>query len=307
MVDVRNLDLSTTVLGQPISFPVMIAPTGVHKHGHPDGELATCKAAGAAGTLMSLGTGGSYSIEAVKDVSSGPLWFQIYHCGRNLSEMLVRRAEAAGYSAICITVDVPVQGLGKEKDRRNGFKPLIGLELANFVGEKGGIGLIPGAPESSQWVRPPQQPVTWEEVAWFRSLTSLPIVLKGIMTAEDAADCVRHGIEGIVVSNHGGRVLDGVQGTAEVLPEIVDAVNGRCEVYLDGGVRRGTDVLKALALGARAVLIGRPFWYGLAVDGEAGVRNILEILRSELRHAAAFAGRPTIASIDRSLVKITAI
>jgi isopentenyl diphosphate isomerase/L-lactate dehydrogenase-like FMN-dependent dehydrogenase len=307
LIDVRSRDLSTTVLGERISFPVMIAPTGVHGRAHPDGEVATARAAGSAGTLMSLGTGATCSIEDVAAVATGPLWFQLYHCGDDLTEMLIRRAEAAGYSAICVTVDVPVQGTGKERDRRNEFKPLIGVELANFVGERAGLGLVHGEPRSSQWVRPPIRPVTWEKIAWLRSLTRLPIVLKGIMTWEDAKLCAEHGIDGILVSNHGGRVVDSVAATIEVLPEVVDAAGGACEVYLDGGIRRGSDALKALALGARAVLIGRPFWYGLAVAGEEGVRAVLEILRRELDEAMMFCGKSCIAEIDRSVVSVPTV
>jgi 4-hydroxymandelate oxidase len=303
MVDVRKRDLRTTVLGQEISFPVMIAPTGVHGRAHPDGEIATARAAGAAGTLMALGTGATCSIEDVAAVATGPLWFQLYHCGVELTEMLLRRAEAAGYAAVCITVDVPIQGTGKERDRRNEFRPLIGLELANFVGERAGLGLIPGAPETSQWVRPPIRPLTWADIPWLRSLTRLPIVLKGIMTWEDARLCVEYGIDGIVVSNHCGRVTDGLAATIEALPEVADAAGGACEVYLDGGIRRGGDVLKALALGARTVMIGRPFWWGLAVAGEAGVRAVLEILRRELDEAMMFCGKSSVAAIDRSLVQ----
>lgn len=304
LVDVRQRDTATTVLGRSISFPVMIAPTGVHKRAHADGELATARAAGAAGTLMSLGTGGTCSIEQIAAAASGPLWFQLYHCGEDLTEMLLRRAEAAGYAAICVTVDVPIQGTGKERDRRNEFKPLIGVELANFIGEIAGLGLVAGDPQSSQWVRPPIRPVTWAMIGWLRSLTSLPIVLKGIMTWEDAKLAVEHGIDGVIVSNHGGRVIDSVPATIEVLPEVVDAAGGALEVYLDGGVRRGSDVLKALALGARAVLIGRPFWYGLAVAGEEGVRKVLEILRREFDEAMLFCGKTCVAEIDRSVVRL---
>jgi 4-hydroxymandelate oxidase len=199
---------------------------------------------------------------------------------------------------------VPVQGTGKERDRRNEFRPLIGVELANFVGERAGLGLVAGDPQTSQWVRPPIRPVTWAMIGWLRSLTKLPIVLKGIMTGEDARLAAEHGIDGIVVSNHGGRVIDSVQGTIEVLPEVVDGAGGALEVYLDGGIRRGSDVLKALALGARAVLVGRPFWYGLAVAGEAGVLEVLEILRRELDEAMMFCGKTSVAEVDRSVVRL---
>ena len=306
--DVAERDLSVTVLGRLISFPVMIDPTGPQRTVHPDGELATARAAGAAGTIMALSTASSYAIEEVAGAATGPLWFQLYHYGNELTPMLIERAEAAGYCALCVTADVPAGTMGHhsfvfDRERRGGYRRQLGVEFANFTCEAAGLGLVSGTPAAMLWERPHLIPITWSEIEWFRSMTTLPIVLKGIMTAEDAKMAVEHGIEAIIVSNHGGRTLDCQAATIDTLPEVVQAIEGRCEVYMDGGIRRGTDVLKALALGADAVLIGRPLYWGLAVDGEAGVKRVLDILRDEMARAMAYAGRVSVASIDRSLVE----
>jgi isopentenyl diphosphate isomerase/L-lactate dehydrogenase-like FMN-dependent dehydrogenase len=203
------------------------------------------------------------------------------------AERLIRRAESAGYRALAVTVDAARWG-PKERALRSDFHLPAYLREANFIDDDPGVANVFG---------------TWETVDWLRSLTSLPIILKGILTAEDARLAVEHGVAGIVVSNHGGRQLDSVEATIDALPEVVAAVQGLCEVYLDGGIRRGTDVLKALALGARAVLLGRPVLWGLAVDGADGVYAVLELLRAELALAMALAGRPTLASIDSSVVR----
>ena len=303
LVDIQNRDLSTTVLGQKISFPVMIAPAGGHKVAHPEGELATARAASAAGTIMALSTSSNYSMEEVARAGTGPLWFQLYHRGYDLTEMLVHRAEEAGYIAICLTVDTPLPGT-KERDIRNQYVRPRGLELANFVGEQAMQGLISGTDEASDWEQPRFPTLTWSELGWLRTLTSLPLVIKGIRTAEDARLCVESGVDGILVSNHGGRQIDGTLSSVETLPEIVEAVKGQAEIYLDGGIRRGADVLRALALGARAVLIGRPLFWGLAVDGEDGVRMVLELLRQELDRAMGYCGVTNIESVNRSLVAL---
>ncbi|HZU03197.1 MAG TPA: alpha-hydroxy acid oxidase [Ktedonobacteraceae bacterium] len=286
LVDVQICDLRTTVLSTPISMPIMIAPTAFHRFAHPEGECATAQGAGNAGALMVVSTSSTFSLEDIARAASGPLWFQLYVSNRKSSERLVHRAEAAGYRAIVLTVDSPRWG-HKERSIRSGFSVPV---KANFTEEDATEELVP---------------LTWESLAWLRSLTSLPIVLKGILTAEDALLAVEHGVNGIVVSNHGGRQLDGASASVEVLPEVVEAVAGRCEVYLDGGIRRGTDVLKALALGARAVLVGRPILWGLAAKGAEGVSHVLNLLHSELELAMVLAGRPTIASIDSSLVNIS--
>lgn len=289
LVDISSCNLRTTVQGIPVSMPIIIAPTAFHCLAHPDGECATAQGAGSAATLMVASTSSTRSLEDIASAGSGPLWFQLYIHDRPSTEELVRRAVAAGYRALVVTVDSPRWG-HKERSIRSGFSLPSHLRKANFQDEDVAKGNVF---------------VTWESLDWLCSLTPLPILLKGILTAEDAALAVKHKVDGIIVSNHGGRQLDTVAPTIEVLPEIVEAVDGQCEVYLDGGVRRGTDVLKALALGARTVLVGRPALWGLAVNGAEGVRHVLEILRSELELAMQLAGRPTLASIDRSLVKLT--
>jgi isopentenyl diphosphate isomerase/L-lactate dehydrogenase-like FMN-dependent dehydrogenase len=293
LVDVRRevLDMSTSVLGVPVSMPVLIAPVALHCMAHPEGECATAQAAGRAGTLMIASTVATRTIEEIAQAASGPLWFQLYtYPSLNVAEMLVHRAEDAGYRAIVLTVDLPRLG-NREKDLRNNVTiPPAPYQEANFIGiEK----------EGQAWV-----PLTWKSIEWLRSITTLPILLKGILTEEDARLAVEHGVEGIVVTNHGGRQLDTAIPGIEALPEIVDAVVGHCEIYFDGGIRRGTDILKALALGARAVLVGRPVLWGLAVNGADGAFSVLELLRKELELAMALSGRPTLASIDRSLLRM---
>ena len=293
LVDVSAgaLNMRTTVLDTPVSMPILVAPTALHRMAHPEGECATAQGAGMANTLMIASTTATRSIEEIAQAASGPLWFQLYvYPSFQVAEKLVRRAEAAGYRAIVLTVDLPYLG-NREKDRRNNVTiPPEPFYEANFVDveEKG-----------QPWV-----PLTWESLSWLRSITSLPILVKGILTAEDAVLAVERGVAGIIVSNHGGRQLDTALASIDALPEIVEAVTGRCEVYLDGGIRRGTDILKALALGARAVLVGRPILWGLAANGAQGVFQVLEILRKELELSMALAGHPTLDSIDRTLLKI---
>jgi 4-hydroxymandelate oxidase len=291
LVDVSHCDTSTTVLGTPVSMPILVAPMALHCLAHPEGECATAQGAGVAGTLMIASTTATKNIEEIAQAATGPLWFQLYvYPSLEVAEKLVRRVEAAGYRAIVLTVDLPRLGR-REKDIRNNVTiPPSPYYEANFVDVK---------KEGQAWV-----PLTWESLSWLRSITSLPILLKGILTAEDALLAVEHGVDGIVVTNHGGRQLDTAIPSIEALPEVVEAVAGRCEVYLDGGIRRGTDILKALALGARAVLLGRPVLWGLAVNGAEGVCHVLELLRNELELDMALAGRPTLDSIDRSLVKM---
>ncbi len=291
LVDVSVIDMRTEVLGTPVAMPMLIAPTASQCVAHPEGECATAQAAGRAGTLMIASTVATRTLEEIAQAASGPLWFQLYvYPTLEVAAQLVRRAEAAGYRAIVLTVDLPRLG-NRERDRRNNIPiPPPPYEEANLAGV---------ARIGQAWV-----PLTWDSIAWLRSITTLPILLKGILTAEDARLAVEHGVAGIVVTNHGGRQLDTAIPSIEALPEIVEAVGGKCEVYLDGGIRRGTDILKALALGARAVLIGRPVLWGLAVNGAEGVYHVLELLRRELELSMALSGRPTLASIDRSLVRL---
>ncbi len=300
LVDVSTIDTRTTVLGIPVSMPILIAPSACHCMAHPQGELATARGAGAVDTLMVASTVATRSLEEIAEAATGPLWFQLYvYQDRDFTASLVKRAQAAGYRALVVTVDTPHISK-RERDIRNNFiVPPPPLVIANFRRQdtENATNLLTTRIKNSA-------SLTWDLIPWLRSLTSLPILLKGILTAEDALLAVEHGVDGIVVSNHGGRQLDGAIASIEALPEIVEAIADRCEVYLDGGVRRGVDVLKALALGAHAVLIGRPILWGLAVDGQAGVERVLKLLHGELEMAMGLAGKPTLASIDRSLVRL---
>ncbi len=303
LVDVSAVDLETVVLGQPLALPVMLAPTAFNRLAHSDGEMAAAHAAGAAGTLMVASTISTCSLEEIAAAASGPLWFQLYvYKDRELTRELVARSEAAGYKALVLTVDTPVLGR-RLRDVRNAFVLPPGISMRNFDA---------AATNAARWGTHSSfagyvhdlfdASLSWNAVEWLRSQSRLPVLVKGVLTEEDARLAVNAGVSGIIVSNHGGRQLDGVVPTIRALPEVVEAAEGRVEVLMDGGVRRGTDVLKALALGARAVLIGRAYLWGLAADGEAGVRSVLDMLRDELRLAMALAGRPTIASVDRSVL-----
>jgi 4-hydroxymandelate oxidase len=293
LVDVSNIDMRATALGTPISMPILVAPTASHKLAHPEGECATARGAGEADTIMVVSTSATSSAAEVASATTSPLWFQLYtHHSLETTGKLVQRVEAAGYRAIVLTVDSPYVSR-RERDLHNQFALGKYTHMPNFTNE--------GASASS--LARHMTDNTWETIDWLRSITPLPILLKGILTAEDALLAVERGVDGIVVSNHGGRQLDGAIASIEALPEVVGAVAGRCEVYVDGGIRRGTDVLKALALGARAVLLGRPVLWGLAVNGQEGVRHVLDLLRAELGLAMALSGRPTLESIDRSLIQ----
>jgi len=300
LVDISQRDMSTTVQGQRIPFPIMLDPTGGHGRAHPDGELATVRAAGAMGTVMILSSGSTHALEEVAKVATGPIWFQQYlYRDRGLSTQMAQRAKEAGYSALCLTLDSTVRAKRERNIRNNYSSPpspnYAGLELPEYS-----WGLSSDAPRGANALI--DRSATWPYLDWLAANTTLPLVVKGIMTGEDGRQCAEHGVKGVIVSNHGARNLDTTFATIEVLPEVVEAVDGRLEVYLDGGIRRGTDVLKALALGARAVLIGRPLFWGLAVDGAAGVQAVLQMLRDELEIAMGQCGRPTIQSIDLSLL-----
>jgi 4-hydroxymandelate oxidase len=303
LVDVSERDMSTTVLGTPVPFPVLVAPTALMRMADREGEVAAARAAAAEGTVMVLSTIASATIEEVAEAApEAPRWFQLYvHRDRELTRHLVERAVAAGYRALVVTVDAPLLGL-RDRDSRNRFATPPGVGLSNV-----GARFLPDVEEGESglfaYVKSQQDPgVTWDDIGWLRSLCDLPIVLKGIVTAEDGALASEAGVDGIVVSNHGGRQLDGTIATLDALSEVAEA-SGRCEVFLDGGVRRGSDVLKALALGARAVLVGRPVLWGLAVGGEAGARHVLHLLREDLDVAMAIAGCRTVDEITPSLVR----
>ena len=305
LVDVSSVDTKTSLFGQEISMPVILAPTAMHTLSHPEGELATCRAAAAAKIIFTLSSISTYSIEQVAETSDGPLWFQLYfHKDREVTKDLLKRVEAAGYQAVCLTVDTPTLGR-REPDIRNGLHLPPKVILRNYEPYVD-LDSLPddyrGSALAAHALTMMDPSMNWDDLAWLKSITKLPILLKGVITGEDAKRSVENGADGIIVSNHGGRQLDGVPATVEALPEIVDAVDGAFDVLIDGGIRRGTDVLKALAMGAKAVQIGRPYVWGLAADGEAGVKRVIGMVREELELAMKLAGRTSIAEIDESLV-----
>ncbi len=293
LVDVRSIDMRTTVLGTPISMPVLVAPTAYHCMAHPEGECATAQGTGRSDTIMIASSFSNRTLEEIAAVATNPLWFQLYSY-RDLqsTEKVVKRAEATGYKAIVLTADLPRLS-NRERDIRNQFVLPSHLFIANYKDVE----------QDDDYIPVPTY-LTWDAMDWLRGLTTLPIVVKGLLTAEDALIALERGADAIVVSNHGGRQLDGAIPSIEALPEIIEAVDGRCEVYIDGGIRRGTDILKALALGARAVFVGRPAIWGLAVNGADGVHSVLEILRTELELAMALSGCPSLDRITRSLVRM---
>jgi 4-hydroxymandelate oxidase len=278
-------DLAVSVLGQKLGVPFMLAPAGYHTRAHPDGELASARASAEAGSLLVLSANPGHPPEDVASASDGAKWLQTYvFRDRGETERRVKEAERLGYTAICLTLDA--HWPAKRPWRVSGGKTK-GTAPGRLAGDPSRTHADPAA--------------TWADVDALRRMTPLPIVCKGIMTAEDAVLCVDHGVAAVIVSNHGAR-LDNTLATIEVLPEVVAAVNGRAEVYVDGGIRRGADVVKALALGARAVFIGRPLFWGLAHGGAPGLASLLAVLREEIEITMMLTGRPTIASLDRTLV-----
>ena len=303
LVDVSAIDMRTTVLGTEIDLPVMLAPTAFNRLAHDEGEKAAARAAGASGTIMIGSTLSTCTLEEVASAATGPMWFQLYvYKDRALTQELVARAEASAYRALVLTVDTPLLGR-RYRDVRNRFVLPEGISMRNFEMAMTNAARWGAHSSFSAYVHDLfDATLSWDAVAWLRAQTKLPVVIKGILTEEDARLAVDAGASAIVVSNHGGRQLDGSPASVAALPEVVDAVAGRVEVLMDGGIRRGTDVLKALALGARAVCIGRPYLWALAAAGEDGVRDVLRLLREELSLAMALSGRPTLGSIDRALV-----
>jgi 4-hydroxymandelate oxidase len=301
---VEEVALATTALGQSLAMPVAIAPMAYQRLAHPDGELATAHAASAMGVPMTLSTMATASVEEVAAVAVAPLWFQLYVWrDRGATKALVERATAAGAQALVITVDAPRLGT-RRRDVDNVFALPDGLRLGNLEGL--GVAAAPPTTEGSQlsahfWLLN-DAALSWRDLEWFRAITSLPIVLKGILTAEDALLAAEHGADAVVVSNHGGRQLDGVVATLDALPEIADAVGERLEVWMDGGVRSGADVVRALALGARLVLLGRPVLWGLAVGGEQGVAGVLARLRDEIEEGLVLCGCRSPAEVTRAHV-----
>jgi 4-hydroxymandelate oxidase len=301
LADLAGAETRLTLFGQALEYPILLAPVASHGLAHPDGEKATAFGAAAMGATMVVSTQSSLTLEEIAASTTAPLWFQLYvQHDRAFTESLLRRAEAAGCRAVIVTVDAQVSA--RNREQRVGFALPPGLEAANLRGlppmppSRAGLaesdvfrGLLDGAP-------------SWKDIAWLRSLTRLPLLLKGIMSAQDARRAVAEGVDGIVVSNHGGRSLDTLPASIEALPRITGAVAGQVPLLLDGGIRRGTDVLKALALGASAVLVGRPCLHGLAVGGPVGVAHVLKILRTELEIAMALTGCARLDQVDRGVL-----
>jgi 4-hydroxymandelate oxidase len=323
LVDVSNRNLATHILGEPILMPLLIAPMAFQCLACPEGEIATARAACASGVGMVLSTLSTKSIEEVADSCytsddmtsavkpkadrSALQWFQLYiHKDRGLTSALVERAYTAGYKALCLTVDAPVLGR-RERDRHNEFALPQGMKLANLVNISG-LNIPYQAGESglfTYFARQLDPAVTWKDLEWLQSLSPLPLVIKGILRGDDATRAVEYGAKAIVVSNHGGRQLDGAIASLDALVEVIKAVEGRAEVLIDGGIRRGTDILKALALGAKAVLVGRPVLWGLAVAGEAGVAHVIDLLKDEFDVAMALSGCASVKDINDTLLTAT--
>lgn len=304
LIDVTKVDLSTNVLGFNISMPIMVAPTAMQRMAHPDGELATARATAKAGTIMTLSSWSTSSVEEVASVGPGIRFFQLYvYKDRNVVAQLVRRAERAGFNAIALTVDTPRLGR-RESDIKNRFALPKHLTLANFEGlDLGQMDKTQDSGLASYVAGQIDRSLSWKDVKWLQSITELPILVKGVITAEDTKLAIQNGAAGIIVSNHGARQLDHVSATISALEEVVQAAAGRLPVFLDGGVRRGTDVLKALALGASGVFIGRPVVFGLACDGQQGVEKVLQMLRDEFELAMALAGCTKVSDISRAHVQ----
>ena len=298
LVDVSEVTTATTVLGTETSLPVLVAPTAYQRMAHPDGELAMARGAAAAGAVNCLSTLATATIEEVAAAApEAGRWFQLYWSrDRDVVRDVVERAAAAGYGAILVTVDLPALGR-RERDLRTGFEIPEDVPVPAFLALAEGASMTPADINSMV-----DNSLTWRDLEWLRSVTSLPILVKGLLTAEDAVLAVEAGVEGIVVSNHGGRQLDGAPASLDALPEIVEAAGDQAEVLLDSGIRRGADVVKALALGAQAVLVGRAPVYGLAVGGADGVQRVLGLLREEIELALALCGCTSPAEVSRDHV-----
>jgi isopentenyl diphosphate isomerase/L-lactate dehydrogenase-like FMN-dependent dehydrogenase len=329
-VAVAECEVRTRVLGFDVAFPALLAPVGYSRLMHPDGEAGAARAAGTAGTAYVLSTISGHRVEDVTAASSGPVCFQLYLMGgRAASEAVIERARVAGCAALVVTIDTPVAGL-RERDYRNGMKELLSGSLWEKMPflphvlarpawiarcwRDGGLSKLPNV------IIPGQGPmdlvdvsaalaraaVTWHDLGWIRRLWPGPLVIKGVLTGDDARRAADEGATAVVVSNHGGRQLDGVPASLRALPEVVAAVQGQIEVLMDGGIRRGTDIVKALCLGARAVLCGRAYAYGLAAAGEAGVARALDILRADVERTLKLLGCTSVAALDRSYVEVPA-
>ena len=327
-VAVSECDLRTRVLGLDLALPFMLAPVGYSRLMHPGGEVAAARAAGKAGTAYSLSTISGHKLEDVRAASTGPVFYQLYLVGsRGAAEAAIERARVSGFSALMVTIDTPVSGI-RERDLRNGMKELISgglLAKIPFVPQilsrpgwlaafllDGGLPALPNIVVPGKGPMPlvdvnaalAESTVTWADLSWIRDHWRGPIVVKGVLTGDDARRAIDVGAAAISVSNHGGRQLDGLSSSLRALPEVVKAVNGQIEVWMDGGIRRGSDVVKAICLGARAALCGRAYTYGLAAAGEAGVHRAIEILRADVERTLRLLGCPSIAALDRSYIDV---
>jgi isopentenyl diphosphate isomerase/L-lactate dehydrogenase-like FMN-dependent dehydrogenase len=323
LADISHRDLATTVLGQPVSMPLLLAPCGMARMANSEAELAVARSAAGAGTAFVVSGASSYSLEEIAHAAAGPLWYQLYLPPKRAdAEVLIERVEQAGYGVLCVTIDTAVE-ITRERDARNRLTlPLritphlvmSGLSRPRWSRDflLGKLGQGHSMHGFGRAVRTAYRnltaaienlvPVTFEDLVWLRERWPGKLVVKGVLRGDECAEMVDLGVDGFVVSNHGGRTVDCVVPTIAALPEVVEASGGRAEVFVDGGIRRGTDVVKVLALGARACLIGRPYMYGLAAGGEAGVDRVLEIIRTELDRAMALLGCATVADVDESLV-----
>jgi 4-hydroxymandelate oxidase len=285
LTDVTRLDTSVSLYGHKLPYPILVAPTAFHRIMHPEGELATAKGAGAASAIYVVSSFTTTPIEQIAKVATQPLWFQLYvRDDRSFTKDLVQKVEAQGCKALCVTVDTPVGGARNRQQRVN-FKLPDGINAPYMVS-----------------LGPQKLPLTWKEIEWLQSIAKIPVLVKGVLNPNDAVAAIGSGVSGIIVSNHGGRNLDTVPPTIEALPRIAEKVNKRVPILMDGGIRRGTDVLKALALGANAVLVGKPICFGLGCGGAEGVTKVLDILKREFEMAMALSGKASIADIDASVI-----
>jgi isopentenyl diphosphate isomerase/L-lactate dehydrogenase-like FMN-dependent dehydrogenase len=324
----EKCSLKTRVLGNDLALPFLLAPVGYSRLMHPDGEAGAAHEAGAAGTAYILSTISGHALEKVKAASSGPVFYQLYLMGgRQAAEGAIERARKAGFSALAVTIDTAVAGL-RERDFRNGMKEILGGSVWGKIPHMGQFFAHPGwlagyvgdggMPKLANVIVPGEGPmslidvgaalaksvVTWEDFKWIREVWGGPIIAKSVLTGDDARRAIDAGASAVVVSNHGGRQLDCVSATLKALPEVVRAVNGQVEVLLDGGVRRGSDIVKALCLGARAVLVGRAYAYGLAAAGKPGVRRAIEILKADLERTLRLLGCPSVGELNREFLDI---
>lgn len=303
LVDTSKPNLSVDLFGTTIETPILIAPMAFHRLANEEGEVAMARAAGRGKTIMVVSTLATSSLEEVGEAATGPLWFQLYvYKDRGITVDLVRRAKEAGYKAIVVTVDSPVLGR-RYRDMRNLFHLPAHLKMGNLRGALRDIPEIEGGSALASYIASLYDTsLTWKDLEWIVSLTDLPVLVKGVLRADDTRRSMESGAAGIVVSNHGGRQLDTTIATIDALPEVVEAAGGRAPVLVDGGIRRGTDVLKALARGANAVLVGRPFLWGLAIDGDTGVFKVLETLMEDLTNAMMLAGYPDVRAVGADLL-----